>query len=424
MLSVTISQLKSDITQKMKGTSLSQIADFYAICQSAAGRMGARIDVEEVRRTTTLTAPLYDNLNDYALPTDFKSMIDLHPTQKSRGQGDANFSGTTARQFSEKLSSNSFSIQWNSGVRTLRAQIPRTTQTVVVDEMDSPTGNGEWQAYGDSSANWDEAINWDQGPEANWDQGLYTAALNFINGNSSIGFNLSGSTGVGGMNNLTAEVLDLSEWGYQDASLVYFYIPAGYASRFTSFALALGDNANDYVTVTINAKADGTAFSDGWNLLLFDWDLGVATGSPTGTLNTWRNFQVNYTTGAFIKGCLVNSWTDSLGELYDIEYYSECFFRTSAGVFEYAPTSDTDFINVDPGAYEILKTEMMIDITQIIRQGAIRVQELTDWRLMLNGTPESRYVKDPPYHGMYLDYSAKFPSSAIPIVTQTYAFDV
>ena len=424
MLSPTIAQLKADITQKMKGTSLSQIKDFYTICQAAAGRMISRIDIEETRRTMTLASPFWDNVNDYVLPTDFKSAIDLRPTQKDRGTGDSHFADTTARQFNERLASNSMSIRWNSGVRTLRAQIPRTTTTVVIDDFSSPSSNGLWIAGADMAAAWDEAINWDQGSQETWDNGLFTEQLNFIQGNSSVGFNLSGSTGVGNMTNSTASVLDLSAYNYEDASMLYFFIPIGYASRFTSFTLARGSDSGDYVTVTVTTKADGTAFTDGWNFLVFQWNIGTAVGSPDNTNNTWRFFQVNYTAGSFIKGCYLDSWTDSLGEVYEIEYYSGCTFRTSAGAWEYAPTSDTDLINVDVAAYEILKTEMMIDITQIIRQGAIRVAELTDWRLMLNGQPQSRYVKDPPYHGLYFDYSSKFPSSAIPVVTRTYDFDV
>ncbi len=49
---------------------------------------------------------------------------------------------------------------------------------------------------------------------------------------------------------------------------------------------------------------------------------------------------------------------------------------------------------------------------------------MTDWRLMLNGQPQTRYVKDPPYHGYYADYMKQFPSSAIVTVTKTYEFDV
>jgi len=67
---------------------------------------------------------------------------------------------------------------------------------------------------------------------------------------------------------------------------------------------------------------------------------------------------------------------------------------------------------------------MMVDITQDIRTGATKEAELTDWRLMLNGQPQSRYVKDPPYHGLYADYLAKYPSSAIATVTETYCFDL
>ncbi len=152
-------------------------------------------------------------------------------------------------------------------------------------------------------------------------------------------------------------------------------------------------------------------------------------GSPDNTKNTYRRFEVVYDVSGInanvvINGCLLDNWTDSLGELYEMEYYSEYLFCDTTGAWKQAPTIDTDLINVGTLSYEILKAEMMVEITGQIRQGATRDQEMTDWRLMLNGQPQTRYVKDPPYHGYYADYMKSFPSSAIVTVTRTYHFDV
>ncbi len=290
--------------------------------------------------------------------------------------------------------------------------------------MEGPDANGHWTAEGDASANWDEGLNWDQGTQATWDQGIYTEPLNFIQGNASLGFNLNGITGAADIINSTASAIDLSGFNYQDSSMIFFYIPLGYASRFTGFTARRGDDASDYVAVTVTTKADGTAFSDGWNFLIFNWNFGTNVGNSTNTLNQYRYFGVTYTPGTLIKGCLLDSWTNSLGEINEIEYYSEYLFRTAGGIWISTPTVDTDLVNVGPNSYEILKTEMMIDVTQQIRTGAVREAELTDWRLMLNGQPQSRYIKDPPYHGLYADYLENFPSSGITTSTSFYEFDL
>ena len=119
------------------------------------------------------------------------------------------------------------------------------------------------------------------------------------------------------------------------------------------------------------------------------------------------------TPGTAITGVLFDNLTNSMGVLNEMEYYSECMFRNAAGTWIYRPTDDTDLVNVGPAGYAILIGEMMIDITQEIRSGPVRAAELADWRLMLNGMPQSRYVKDPPYHGAYADYLKQFPSSAV-----------
>lgn len=406
MLNITLAQLKSDITPKLKGTSLRQITDFYGTAAGAANRMIARIDPQETIRTVTMSTPFFDNVNDYALVTDFKSMIDVRPqVNRLNLPGRSHYSETTPRQFLERLDPNSFSIRWNNMARSLRAQKLPTGNVVQMDSFDGPTANGSWAVGGDAS-------------------GLYTEVLNFVEGNGALGFNISGSTGTSYIENLTAAVLDLSSYLYEDSSTLFFWIPMGFSALFTNFKLRRGSGSSAYKEVSVTSKADGTAFTDGWNMLRFDWSTATNTGSPDNTKNTYRRFTATTTSGTAIAGCLIDNWTNAIGTLSEIEYYSEYLFRTSAGIWVNAPTSDTDLVNVGPASYEILKTEMMVDITKIIRTGNVQAAELADWRLMLNGQPQSRYVKDPPYHGLYADYTSRFPSSSIVTATRTYDFDV
>lgn len=406
MINITVSQMKSDIAGMMKGTSITQIKDFYGTLFAAANRMIGRIDTEETRVTQTLTTPFYDNVHSYALPVDYNKMIDIRPQAGRQSQpGLSDYSQTTPKQFSENLTPDSFSIGYNKMIRTLKAARLPEGNVVCVDSFEAPTSNGSWAAEADAS-------------------GLYPEVLNYIQGNASMGFNLSGVTGAGDIVNSTAVALDLSALNNEDASMIFFYIPPGFSSRFTSFMLTRGDNASNLISQSVNSRADGTAFQDGWNFLLFNWASGNITGTPTNTQNTYRKFNITYTTGTAIPGCLIDSWTDALGSLYETEYYSQYMFRTAAGIWIAKPLEDTDLVNVGPVTYEILKTEMMVGVTQQIRTGSVRVEELADWRLMLNGQPQSRYVKDPPYHGLYADYVANFPSSAILTSTSFYEFDV
>lgn len=403
MISISLAQLKSDITPMLKGTSLRQVYDFYGKATAAANRMLLRLQPEETRRTVVISTPFYDNLNDYGMPTDYKRMIDIRPTANRQSQpGLSHYEQTTPRQFNEMLNPNTFSIGWNNMIRTLRAQKLPTGNVMQLDSFDSLTGNGSWAVGGQAS-------------------GLRVENLNYVEGNASLAFDLSVVGGVGSIVNSTAAVVDLSALRYNDASMFLFYIPSGFSSRFTSFTLRRGDSASAYKESTVTARADGTAFQDGWNLLMFNWNTASTSGSPTNTLNTYRYFATTYTAGIAIPGCLVDNWTDSLGTLYEMEYYSEYMFRTSAGVWIATPTSDSDLVNVTPSLYEILKTEMMIDITRDIRQGAVRQAELADLRLMLNGNQSN---SDNAYRGLYADYQSQFPSSAIPTATTYYQFDV
>lgn len=404
--SLSVARLKSDIARMLRGTSLREVRDFYGTAAAASNRMLARIDTEETRRTLTMATPFYDNVQDYALPADYKRMIDIRPqVNRTTVPGRSHFEQTATRQFNERLNPNSFSIRWNNMVKSIRAQQLPGNTVIMMDAFDGPTSNGSWTAEGDAS-------------------GLYTEILNFVEGNGSLGFNLSGSTGAADIVNTTAAVTDLSNLRYSDSSVYAIYLPLGYSSRFTGLSLRRGSSAGNYKEASVISKIDGTGFTDGWNLVKFDWNTANAVGTPDDTKNTYRRLGFAYSAGSSIPGVLVDNWTDSIGNLYEIEYYSNFLFRTSAGVWIDVPTLDTDLLNVSLSSYEILKTEMMIDITKYIRIGAVQEQELTDWRLMLNGQPQSRYVKDPPYHGLYNDYLKMFPSSAITTVTRTYDFDV
>lgn len=407
MLSITLTQLKADITPKLKGTSLREITDFYGIVQSAANRMLARIDPQETIRIQTLSTPFFDDVNDYAAPSDLKRAVDIRPQLNLRQSepGLSHYSETSPRQFSERLDYNSFTIGWNSMIRTLRAQRLPAGNVALLDSLDSLTGNGSWAVGGDAS-------------------GLYAETLNFVEGSASLGFNISGSTGTSSIVNSTAAVVDLSALLYKDSSFLRIFIPSGTSAYVTSFKLIRGSSASNYKQATATTRIDGTAFVDGWNLVKFDWSTATTTGTPDDTKNTYRKLTITSTAGQAITGMLVDYWTDSLGSLYEMEYYSEYMFRTAAGIWIAKPTADTDLVNVGPASYEILKTEMMVDITQIVRTGATRQAELADWRMMLNGQPPNKYIKDPQYRGLYADYQNKFPSSAIPTTTKTYNFDV
>jgi len=405
MINITLAQLKADIAPMMKGTSLRQIKDFYGTAAKAANRLTSRIDTEETRCTFQLATPFYESVRDYPMATDYKRMIAIYKQAQTR-RGNMPFGQTSSSQFLNLKEPGSYSIGWNKMVRTLNVQVLPDGNCTVIDDFNGPSANGLWVASADAS-------------------GLYTEPLNYIQGNGALGLNLSGATGSGIITNSTVPAaLDLSADLNEDSSFLYVYIPPGTSARFTSFALVRGDSASAYRTSTVNSKADGTAFSDGWNFLLFPWASGVNTGSPTNTKNQYRVFTAAYTAGTAINGFLLDSWTNDLGTQYLMDYYSEYFFRDTSDNFKAVPTSDTDLVNVGVASYEILKTEMMIDITQEIRTGAVRAEELLDWRLMLNGTPQSRYVKDPPYHGLYQDYYQKFPSDAVVTVTRTYNFDV
>src|SRR5690348_1761998 len=80
-MSYSILNLKQDLTGIIHGTSLNQIQNLNGVINRAARQVLMDVDPQETKRWTQFVTPIYDQVFDYAVPTDLKgnAIIDIFP---------------------------------------------------------------------------------------------------------------------------------------------------------------------------------------------------------------------------------------------------------------------------------------------------------------------------------------------------------
>jgi len=385
-MSRTIAQVKTKITSRLHGTTLNKISDFTTICQDAQELMLSRIDPVETTRKAALTNPVYDNVFDYSLPSDFKTIADLNPQANADFANNSSLNRTYSREFINRKKNNQFSIVWRDAVQFLRFS-RYIKAPVVIDKADSLTENGTWSVGGNAS-------------------NLSLDTINYIAGNGSL-------------------KCDVSSPG-----------------ALVNVIIRIGNDSSNYFSKTVTA-GHFEAFKQGWNLLRFDFNTATETGSVNMASIDYVRVTTTYNTNqtAYYEKTLTNAldlsenyeddgavflyqYFDSitsltllrldnivagLGTLFDITYYSNYLFRNSSGTWISKPTSDSDIVNLSETSYKIFEAEISRIIAQQV-EGAMGVFDYTYWDNLLEDEEK----------GLYALYTSQFPSERIEGSTSYY----
>lgn len=335
-MSYTIADLKDDLNGMLHGTTINKVTGIDNLIFRAGRDLLLRIDPQETKRTTQITNALYDDVFDYPTPTDLKGnkVIDIKP-QANRQISD-NFSQTYNEQFDLYKTNQEFTIEHNSGTKTIRIS-KRLTPGVVFNNCDSLTDNGTWSASGGATN-----LELDE---------VYT-----LGNSASLKFDVGSSGGYLENSDMTA--IDLTTHLLNGAEFAGFYIPDSDAlAALTSLTLRWGSSSSDYYSKTITQAFNG-AFKVGWNVIQFNCVGLTATGSPDITAYDYLRFAV-VTTSA-VTGFRLSTIISKLPTIYEMSYYSKYLFRTSAGVWQERITDDTNIVNLDTESINLLLNKVMV----------------------------------------------------------------
>lgn len=390
-MSKTIANIKTTISSRLHGTTLNKLGDFFLICKDASEIMTNRIDLQEARRRALLPNAIYDQVYDYALPSDFKAPISLNKQANNIYNGDQ--SRTYSNQFNnqKKFKDNSYAIVWEDMTQFLRfAKYLKTP--ITIDKADSLTENGTWAISGNGT-------------------NLVLDTNNYMSGIGSIKCDVSSPGAI------------------------------------VNVIMQLGNDSSNYYSKTITT-GHFEAFMTGWNLCRFDLSDAILTGTVDMATVSYVTFTVTYNTNqtvtytktlttpvdltvdnyksdgaifAYLDFSTVSSLstlrldniTAHIGTLYDVNYYSNFVFRNTAGTWIETPTVDSDQVNLSPLSYKIFEAEICKIITQQT-QGSMGGFDFTYWNLQLEGNENQE--------GLYDQYERQFPSERQEGQTDYYNF--
>lgn len=336
-MAYSIGQVKSDLIAVLHGTTLDQIQSINALLERAGRKLLNDMDPIETERIVELATPLYDRVFDYPCPSDLKDdrILDIYPQVKRKLRD--RFFQQYAEEFdlykSFNVGKGEFTVEWNTYQKFLRIS-KDLPQPILINPATTITGSGTWVTGGNATD-------------------LAQDNLNYIYGNSSLMFNLSGgiNPSSGYLENSTFQAEDLTREDDQGVLFAYVYIPT--PSDIVSFNLRWGSSSSDYFDNTVTANFFGNSFETGWNLLKFDWISATETGTVDSSQTSYLRFTVNYN-GTAQNGVHLNNITSQLGTIYMLKYYSKFLFRDSiTGAFKETISNDADYINLDITSYNI-----------------------------------------------------------------------
>lgn len=372
----TIASFKSDLIRKLHGTTLSKVQGVYDVIAEAGRNTTARLDPNETIRVVTIENALFDDVTSYTCPSDLKGdkIIDIQP-QVGRVKSQ-NYTKVFIEEFSRNKNLRDVNILFKNGTKFLRIKEDVKPDKKVLNEVNSTTG---W-SVGDSASN------------------LTLDSLNYITGSKSLNFDIGTGSTTAYIENSTLTVVDLSTEDTQTSAFVWVFIPT--ASKVTNFTVRLGSSSGNYVSRTVTTTHDAQAFANGWNLLRFDFDGATETGTVDwSVINYFRLIITHDQTGD--TDFRIDSITAGIGELFEIVYYSDSIFKSTAGAYKKEPTSDTDIILLENDAYNIMLYECAYLLSQEL-QGENGAFDESFFRRMLDG--DSTTV------GLYRRYHMNYPS--------------
>ena len=381
----TILQVKEDLSGMLHGSVLDEITNLNQVFQRAGRNLLGRIDPADTIRSSQISNAVHDEIYDYTCPSDLKGrkVIDIRP-QHSR-QLSQNPTQKFSQRFDLEKEDSTFQIRYNKGVKTLRLAMDLTLP-VTLHGMNSLTDNGTWTADGIYATN------------------LTEDTLDYMSGSASLNFDLAAGGTEGYIENSTFEDVDLTNYDEKGSLFVRVYIPD--TSIITNFILRWGNDSSNYWSRTVTAPHDQTTFKTGWQILRFDWNGATETGTVAPATIDYLRLTVTYD-GTAETDLRVDKITCSSGEIWEIEYYSECLFSTAAGVWQTTTTEDDDIVNLDEDGINIFEYECLMAIAQQI-QGADAGFDFTFARQTLGLDERGNIVG-----GLYEKYITDHPSEAI-----------
>lgn len=378
---LTIAQIKTKVTPKLRGTTLARVPDFNGKCREAAANVLARSYPLETIRSSRLEGAIYSHIYNYVINQDVrgnKGIIDIRPISE-RSTSDR-LEGRFSQEFDIKKDEDTFSVEVVNGIKTLRLSKKVNSHSTLA-HFEALTGVETVTGSGDVSD-------------------LEIDRYDLISGSGSLKFALSGATGAGAVEVALSQAINLES--LEDIGALFNWLKFPDVTRLTSVSLRWGSDSSNYWSKTVTSPSDRSEFeSNAWTLQSFDWASATATGTPDASAIEYVAVVFAYTTGTAISNIRLDAISAALGRPYEAIYYSNCLFKATDGTYLNEPTDDSDVINIAVEGENIFLYELMLILIQELGQKAVN-QNASFFKEQLFGDG-----------ALYQIYNRAYPSQAV-----------
>lgn len=301
----------------------------------AARAVISECDLRSTKRNSPLASGLFDDIYSYAAPSDLKSdaVIDLIPQVNRETNFRLELVSEQEFDMKKTVKSNLIAIATDELVKRLKFSGDVSDTVITPATLDSLTADGgTWIEFGDAAS-------------------AATDITNFVKGGGSIKFDLTGSGTTAGISNIGLNAFDITDYINNGSVFVWVYINS--TTNLTNFIIRVGNDITaNYYTQTITTTNESVAFTNGWNLLRFDFASMTQTGTVAPTTCDSIAIYMTKTSGKSDDGYRFDDISFHTGQIHNVLYYSRYPFQTSAGVFLENSTADTDLLNVETDEFE------------------------------------------------------------------------
>ena len=280
-------------------------------------------------RTATLT--YLDSVNEYSAPVDLDHLIAYVPDSFDGYQ--EKIDEKTPEEFvrlDNRGKQNISAIDMADQAKKILLKYNGQFNAVVVNQASDLTANGAWSADTTGS----DASN------------LTKDSLTFRKYNGSLNFDVTvaqSTNNYAQISNSTVSAVDLEDEENVAHFVCEVYIPD--ITNISSFTMRWGSSSSAYFEKTVTTKINSGAFTNGWNILDFDWASATETGSVDSSNITYLLFRVTYTASqADDTDFRLNNIRAIMPEEITYRYTTAYIAKNSAGTFIDEITALTDVV--------------------------------------------------------------------------------
>lgn len=299
-MSTTLANLNDIINDRRRDTSSNSVDMTTDGFRAIVGALQVWDSEHEWPWQITKTAINYrEGITTYRLASslNFKAVIDVRLTRAFENK--IEFEYVSNNRFdSDTIYTKKIAIKTEDQKQYLRLKY--TGATLVINQASDVTSNGTWVG-------------------ATAVSNLSKDSYESFNGNTSLKFDYSGTTGT--LTNSTITAIDVTQ--YAQRSGIYFDIELKSITSLTSITMKFGSSSANYITGAVTTDYLGNSFVLGWNRVCLEWS-GTTTvvGTLVNTAWTYAQVTIAYSVNPTTVGNHVENFFISENVPMTLEYYS------------------------------------------------------------------------------------------------------